>query len=113
MDARMAPEAITTRTGALALPLGSILLWVSTAVHPSREDVMDNPAVFMEYAQSDSWITIHLAQWFASLLIVGGLVALYYSITTKPEAGAGGVARFGLAGALLTAASITILQGSR
>jgi hypothetical protein len=109
MDARMVPEAITTRTGALALPLGSILLWVSTAVHPSREDVMDNPAVFMEYAQSDSWITVHLAQWFAGLLIVGGLVALYYSITTKPEAGAG-VARFGLAGAVLTLASITILQ---
>ena len=70
---------------------------------------MDNPAVFMEYAQSDSWITVHLVQWFAALLIVGGLVALYYSITTKLEAGAG-VARFGLAGAVLTLSSITILQ---
>jgi hypothetical protein len=42
-------------------------------------------------------------------LIVVGLVALYYSITTKPEAGAG-VVRFGLAGAVLTAASFTILR---
>ena len=70
---------------------------------------MDNPAVFMEYAQSDSWIAVHLAQWFAALLIIGGLVALYYSITTKPEADAG-VARFGLAAAVLTAASFTILR---
>jgi hypothetical protein len=62
MDARTGAEAITARIGAVALPLGGILLWVSTAVHPSGEDVMDNPAVFMEYAQSDSWIAVHLAQ---------------------------------------------------
>ena len=109
MDARMGAEAITTRIGAIALPLGIILLVVSTAIHPSSEDAMDNPAVFMEYAQSDSWIAVHLAQWFAALLIIGGLVALYYSITTKPEADAG-VARFGLAAAVLTGASVTMLQ---
>ena len=109
MDARMGAEAITARIGAMALPLGVILLVVSTAIHPSREDAMDNPAVFMEYAQSDSWIAVHLAQWFAALLIIGGLVALYYSITTKPEADAG-VARFGLVAAVLTGASVTMLQ---
>ena len=109
MDARTGAEANTTRIGAVALPLAIILFVVSTAIHPSREDVMDNPAVFMEYAQSDSWIAVHLAQWFAALLIIGGLVALYYSITTKPEADAG-VARFGLAAAVLTGASVTMLQ---
>jgi uncharacterized membrane protein len=71
---------------------------------------MDNPAIFMEYAQSDSWIAVHFGQWFGALLIVGGLVALYYSITTKPEADVAAVARFGLAGALLTGASVTMLQ---
>jgi hypothetical protein len=48
---------------------------------------MDNRAVFMEYAHSDSWIAVHLAQYFAVLLIIGGLVALYYSVTAKPAAG--------------------------
>src|SRR5215203_3062856 len=110
MDARGGAEAITTRIGAIALPLGVILFVVATAIfHPSREAPMDNPVVFMEYAQSDSWIAVHLAQWFAALLIVGGLVALYYSIATKPEADAA-VARFGLAAAVLTAASVTMLQ---
>jgi hypothetical protein len=110
MDARMRAEAITTRIGALALPLGVILFVVVTAIfHPHREAPMDNPAVFMEYAQSDSWVAIHFAQWFAALLLIGGLVALYYSITTKPEANAA-VARFGLAAALLTGASLTMLQ---
>jgi hypothetical protein len=109
MDARIGVEVVTTRIGAVALPLGIILLLVATAIHPSREHPMDNPAVFMEYAQTDSWVVIHLAQWFAALLFFGGLVAVYYSIGTKPEVDAG-VACFGLVAAVLTAAAITMLQ---
>ena len=109
MDARMRVEAITTRIGAMALPLGIILLVVASAFHPSREDAMDNPAVFMEYAQSESWVAVHLAQWFALLLLFGELGALYYSITTKPDLGAA-VARFGLGAVVLTAAIFTMLQ---
>jgi hypothetical protein len=40
-----------------------------------REDPMDNPAVFAEYAQSESWTAVHLVQWFGFLLLLGGLVA--------------------------------------
>ena len=109
MDARTGAEANTTRIGAVALPLAIILFVVSTAIHPSREEPMDNPAVFMEYAQSDSWIAVHLAQWVAVLLLFGGLVAVYFSITRRSEAGAA-LARFGLAMAVLTAATLTMLQ---
>jgi hypothetical protein len=70
---------------------------------------MDNPAVFTEYAQSDSWVAVHLAEWGALLLVFGGLGALYYSITTKSDLGAA-VARFGLAAVVLTAATFTMLQ---
>jgi uncharacterized membrane protein len=113
MDARVGAEAVTTRIGAVALPLGIILFVVSTAIfHPNKEAPMDNPAIFTEYAQSDRWVAVHLVQWFAALLLVGGLVAFYYSITTKPEANAAvaAVARFGFAAALLTGASLTMLQ---
>ncbi len=55
MDAREATgrhvggdDAITTRLGAVALPLAIIVILVSEIFHPSREDPMDNPAVFME-----------------------------------------------------------------
>jgi uncharacterized membrane protein len=110
MDERIEAEALTTRIGAIALPLGIILFVIETAIfHPNREAPTDNPAIFTEYAQSDSWVAVHLAQWFAALLIIGGLVALYYSITAKPEANAA-VARFGFAAALLTGASLTMLQ---
>ena len=110
MDPRMKAEALTTLLGAMALPLGVILFVVVTAIfHPHREAPMDNPAVFMEYAESDSWVAIHFAQWFAALLLIGGFVALYYSITTKREANAA-VARFGLLAAVLTGAALTMLQ---
>jgi hypothetical protein len=102
-------DAITTRIRAVALPLGIILIIVSEYFHPSREDPMDNSAVFMEYAHSDGWTAIHLAQYFGFLLLLGGLVALYYSVSAKPGAGAG-LAPFGLAAAATTAASFTVLQ---
>jgi hypothetical protein len=39
---------------------------------------MNNPVIFMVYAQDDSWIAVHFGQWFGGLLFFGGLVALYY-----------------------------------
>jgi hypothetical protein len=109
MDARTGADTFTTRTGAVALPLSIIVFVVSTAIHPSREAPMDNLAIFMEYAQSDGWIAIHFAQWLGVLLLFGGFLALYYSITTQQEAAAG-VARFGFGAAVLAAASLTMLQ---
>ncbi len=61
MDARMGAEAITTRIGAVALPLAIIVFVVSTIIHPSGE-VMNNPVIFRVYAQDDSWIAVHFAQ---------------------------------------------------
>ena len=69
-------DAITTRIGAAALPLGVVVVAVSEYFHPSREDPMNNPAVFMEYAQSNVWTAVHLAEYFGFLLLIGGLVAL-------------------------------------
>ena len=79
-------DAITTRLGAVALPLAIIVILVSELFHPSREDPMDNPAVFREYAASEI------------LLLLGGLVALYYSVGAGPGKGAG-LAPFALAAA--------------
>src|SRR5215216_2555033 len=102
-------DAITTRIGALALPIGVVLIAISEIFHPSREDPMDFPAVFTEYAQSNLWTTVHLGEYLGFLLLLGGLVALYYSISARPGSGAG-LAPFGFAAAVTTAASFTVLQ---
>jgi hypothetical protein len=73
IDAHKAParqvggeNAITSRLGAVALLLGVIVLAVAEPFHPSREDPMDNVAVFREYATSDIWTTVHLGEYFAA-----------------------------------------------
>jgi NADH:ubiquinone oxidoreductase subunit 3 (subunit A) len=114
MDAREAAtrqiggdDAITTRMGAVILPIGVVLIAISEIFHPAREDPMDFPAVFEEYAQSNVWTTVHLGEYCGFLL--GGLVALHYSVSARPGAGAG-LAPFGFAAAVTTAASFTVLQ---
>ena len=102
-------DAITTRIGAVALPIGVVLIAISEIFHPSRQDPMDFPAVFREYAHSHVWTTVHFGEYFGFLLLLGGLVALYYSVGARRGAGAG-IAPFGLAAAVATAASFTVLQ---
>jgi hypothetical protein len=85
------------------------VLVVAEYFHPAREDPMDNRAVFAEYAHSHIWTTVHLGEYFGFLLLLGGLVALYYSVSAKPGLGAG-IAPFGLAAAATAAASFTVLQ---
>ena len=101
--------ASTTRMGAVALPIGVVLIAISEIFHPSREDPMDFPSVFREYAQSDVWTTVHFGEYFGFLFLLGGLVALYYSVSASPGTGVG-LAPFGLAAAVVTAASFTVLQ---
>ncbi len=102
-------DAITTRIGAVALPIGVVLIALSEIFHPSKVDLMDFPAVFREYANSNIWTTVHQGEYFGFLFLLGGLVALYYSVSARPGAGAG-IAPFGLAAAVTTAASFTVLQ---
>lgn len=109
METQAKTKVLWARTGSIALPLGVILLVAATAVHPSREDVMNHEAVFREYALSDGWIAIHFTQWVAGLVFFSGLVALYFAIAAKRE-GVNALARFGLACVLVTAAAITMLQ---
>jgi hypothetical protein len=109
METRAEPSALWAKIGAVALPLGVVLLVAATAVHPSREDVMNHTAVFREYAERSDWIAIHFTQWVAGLVFFGGLVALYFAMTGTRE-GPSPLARFGLAAMILTAAGIAMLQ---
>jgi hypothetical protein len=91
------------------MPLGVIVIGIAEYFHPAKEDPMDNHAVFMEYAHSRIWTAVHLGEYFGFLLLLGGLVALYYSVSAKRGLGAG-IAPFGLAAAVTAAASFTVLQ---
>jgi hypothetical protein len=102
-------ERTTTRIGAVSLVLGLIVLLVAEPLHPSQEDPMDHPAVFAEYARSDLWIAVHLGEYVAFLLLLGGLVALSYAMTARPDPGIAW-ARFGRTATVTATAAFTILQ---
>jgi hypothetical protein len=102
-------DKATLQLAAVALPLGVVLPLIATAVHPHHEDVMDNPAVFTEYAESTHWVAVHFAQWGAAMLLFAGLLGVYHAV--KSGSGlARGIARFAMFATVQAAAAITALQ---
>jgi hypothetical protein len=97
--------------GSIAFLAGAIIAIVSTAFHPSTEDPSNHRLVFAEYASSDSWIAIHIAQ-FAGVIMVfaGGFVALYRLLVQSESSMASVLAWIGLALAIMTASAFAILQ---
>ncbi len=45
-------------------------------VHPSREDPANHPLMFMVYANSNSWIAIHIGQFLGVIMVFGALHSL-------------------------------------
>lgn len=60
-------------------------------------------------AESTIWVGDHVGIVFAVLLVTGGLVAIYRSITSEPGAA---WARLGFAGALVSAAILSVLMAT-
>jgi hypothetical protein len=100
------------RMGSVAFLAGLVIAVVSTWIHPSGEDLMDNPVTFPVYAEDDLWIASHIGQFAGGMLIfVGGFVALH-RLLARSESGttASALAWLGLVAAIVTASTFTILQ---
>jgi hypothetical protein len=88
--------------------VGLLLNAVSTLFHPAGEE--DNhEVIFSAYANSDSWIAVHLGQFVGVLVALGGLLVL-----TRVMRAAGRstlLPQFAAAAAVATAAIWAVLQG--
>jgi hypothetical protein len=104
-----ANDSLTIRMGALALPLGVVVAVAATGIHPHKEDVMDNAAVFTEYAHDTSWIGVHFLQSIGALLLFAGLLGVHYALRTRSGFGTG-LVRLGGAAAVQSAAAFMALQ---
>ena len=99
------------RIGSIAFLAGVIIVVVSTAIHPSKEDPANHIRVFAEYANSDSWIAVHIGQLAGGIMVfAGGFVALYRLLVQSESSMASVLAWIGLALAIMTASAIAILQ---
>lgn len=92
------------RVGAVALLVGLLSQIPLGALHPHREYANDSVAAFHEYAHSEDWVLVHLAQFLGMLLVTVGLVAL--ATTLARQRGAAGI--FGLVAAVTALISIAV-----
>ncbi|GAB2745698.1 hypothetical protein [Streptomyces bullii] len=92
------------------LMVGGFLLNVilTAALHPSGEED-DHPAIFTKYADSSSWVAVHLGQFIGVLVTLGGLLVLYRVL--RAADGPSLLAQLAAAAAVATAAIWAVLQG--
>ena len=99
------------RIGSTAFLAGVAIVIISTAIHPSREDLASHLLVFAEYARDDSWIAVHIGQFAGGIMVfAGGFVALYLFLVRSESRTAYVLAWIGFAVAILSASALTILQ---
>jgi hypothetical protein len=96
------------RIGSIAFISGVV---VSTMLHPSREDPANHPLVFMEYANSNSWVAIHIGQFVGGIMVFAGGFGVLHSLLVRSEPSTtSALSWIGFAVAIMTAGAIAILQ---
>jgi hypothetical protein len=73
------------RIGSTAFIVGVLIVIVSTMLHPSKEDPANHPVVFMEYANSNSWVAIHIGQFVGGIMVFGGGFGVLHSFLMRTE----------------------------
>jgi hypothetical protein len=96
-------ERLLLKFGAISAVLGAVLAIIGNVVHPrTPASSLGDPEAFLRLiAGSPLWVTAHVGLILGSLLFLGGLVALTYSLSAEEGSG---LARLGLAGALVGSA---------
>ncbi len=72
---------------AAAAVIGPLVYVVATLFHPPGADANNHPVVFREYAASQTWIPIHLAQLACLVVALVGITGLAVSILRVQENG--------------------------
>ena len=90
------------RLSATLLLVRQLLYIVVTQFHTGGE-ANNHPAIFAAYAASGIWTAVHLAQFAAMAIFLGGLLALSFALDVEAET-ARWVSRFGAASAVVALA---------
>lgn len=67
------------RLSATLLLAGQLLYIAITQFH-ARGEANDHPAIFAAYARSGSWTVVHIGQFAAMAILLGGLLALPFAV---------------------------------
>jgi hypothetical protein len=96
------------RLSATLLLVGQLLYIVTTQFHADGP-ANNHPVVFAEYARSGSWTAVHVGQFAAMAILLGGLLALRV-VLDAPDGTTSWTARFGAASAVAALALYGALQ---
>lgn len=103
------PNRAMMKIGAGCFLLALPMMVLTQALHPYENDPSNSLLAFREYAEHAQWITVHIAQFFAALLVIGGLLALYDALAAEGGYPAA-LARLGAAAATATLGILAVLQ---
>src|SRR6476659_240632 len=71
---------------AATLLLGGLLLTFGVGLfHPDTRDPNNHAAEFALYAQSQVWTAVHLGQFIGMVIIIGGLLVLYFALNPQTQ----------------------------
>ena len=99
------PERALLRIGSVSAIVGAVLAVIVNVLHPRGAEFGDTRGHLQEIADSGIYVGDHLGILVAVLLMVGGLIALYRSISSGTAAA---LARLGFAAALVSAAFVSV-----
>jgi hypothetical protein len=97
------------RLAAVLLLAGVLVTAFAGFLHPEGADPNDHLAIFAIYAASRSWTAIHLGQFVGMVLIIFGMVALYFALNSSRGVGLW-LKRMGLTTAGAALALYAVLQ---
>jgi len=97
------------RLAATLLFIGELLYLLAGIFHPAQAAANDHHAAFTEYANSVHWTTIHLGQFASMMVIIAGLLVLFFALNVH-VGGPGWVNRFGAVAAVVALALYSVLQ---
>ena len=103
-----AEDRWAVRLGALAALIGLPVQIIVSGLHPGAHDPNASAAVFLDYAASPAWTAIHIGQFFGTLLITLGLLAVARSVVRR--GGVGGTLAQGSIVALVLVAGVFAIQ---
>jgi hypothetical protein len=98
------------RLSATLLLVGQLLYIVVTQFHADG-DANNHAAVFAEYAASGIWTAVHLGQFAAMAILLGGLLALFFTLDVQAGT-ARWAGRFGAGAAVAALALYGVLQAA-
>ena len=101
-------DRLSLRLSAGLLLVGQLLYILVTLFHTGGE-ANNHPAIFTDYAGSESWEAVHVGQFLAMALIVAGMLVLCFAVH-ESRSGAAWAARLGAASAVAALTLYGVLQ---